>query len=317
MTTEETLPQKPSFGRRLLLAFKATFIFLFKVLLTLLIVGAIGAAIYFGAPVLIEEYLLKDVRLNTSQIQEISNQMEAEEKLTSERLDDLQERLASLETQGDAGKQTLADLQAQLSAAENKLQAQSESIQDIEAIQASLEDYAASLAALEDKLAAYQSDLEDIQTEVNTLSRTLAGNQSDIEDLRARLDAREPAQILRQELELLKVMELITRVRVSIGDQNYGLAEDDLEAAQELLLTLGLDLPTEQAAYLETIAARLGQAAENLIRAPSLVNQDLEVAWQFLLQGLPQETQDEATQSTPTAEAGGEQAATPTPTPQP
>ena len=54
MSTENSIPDRPSFGKRLWLAFKNLVIFLFKVLLTLLIIGAVGAAIYFGAPVLIE-----------------------------------------------------------------------------------------------------------------------------------------------------------------------------------------------------------------------------------------------------------------------
>lgn len=309
MSTEETLPQKPSFGRRVWLAFKALFLFLLKVLLTLLIVGAIGAAIYFGAPVLIDEYLLKDVRLNTSQIQEISGRMEAERALNAERLTDFQERLSDLETQGDTNKQALAEISAQLAVVETRLQEQTESAQEIEDLGAALEEYAAALASLESKLADYQTDLEEIQSQVAGLDPGLSRNQTEIEALKARLDAREPAQILRQELELLKVMELITRVRVSIGDQNYGLAADDLEDAQALLLALSLDLTADQAAYLDTIAARLGQAAGNLVRAPSLVDQDLEIAWQFLLQGLPDETLQ-----TPTPEAGSAQEATPTPT---
>lgn len=315
MTTEETLPQKPSFGRRVWLAFKAVVVFLFKVLLTLLIVGAIGAAIYYGAPVLIDEYLLKDVRLNTSQIQEISGRMEVESALNTERLTDFQERLSALETQGDADKQALAEMSAQLAAAETRLQEQAKSAQEIEDLRTVLEEYTTALASLESQLTDYQTDLEKIQSQVAALDAGRSADQTEIEALIARLDAREPAQILRQELELLKVMELITRVRVSIGDQNFGLAADDLGAAQALLLALSLDLPADQVAYLDNIATRLAQAAGNLVRAPSLVDQDLEIAWQLLLQGLPDEIQGDEALQTPTPESGTAQDATPTPKP--
>ncbi len=317
MSTEETLSQKPSFGQRIWMAFKKVLLFLFKVLLTLLIVGAIGAAIYFGAPVLIDEYILKDVKLNTSQIQEISGRMEAESILTSERLADFQERLTALETQGDANKQALANLGAQLDAAQNKLQEQVETAQELVDLRAALDEYAASLTSLESHLADYQADLQDIQSQVDGLEGTLSGNQDEIEALKTRLDAREPAQILRQELELLKVMELITRVRVSIGDQNFGLASDDLEAAQGMLLGLSLELPANQAAYLDAIATRLSQAADNLVQAPSLVDEDLEIAWQFLLQGLPEETQGDDSLISTTPETDTTQDATPTPTTEP
>ena len=174
MTTEETSPQKPSAGRRLWLAFKTAVLFLFKVLLTLLIVGAIGAAIYFGAPVLIEQYLLKDVRLNTSQIQEISGRMEAESALNTERLADFQERLAALETQGDADKQALAKMSAQLAEAESALQEQAQSSQEIEDLRTALAEYAAALASLESQLADHQTGLAEIQSEVASLDAGLS-----------------------------------------------------------------------------------------------------------------------------------------------
>ena len=93
MSTDDPIPQEPSFGKRLLLAFKHFLLFIFRITLTLLILGAIGAAIYLGAPVIIDEYLLKDVKINSGHIQEISTQLETNANLTQERLADLQTRL--------------------------------------------------------------------------------------------------------------------------------------------------------------------------------------------------------------------------------
>ena len=43
---------------------KRLLIFLARVILIVIIVGVVGIAVYFGAPVLIDEYLLKDVNLD-------------------------------------------------------------------------------------------------------------------------------------------------------------------------------------------------------------------------------------------------------------
>ena len=305
MSTDETIPQKPSFGRRFLLAMKRLFLFLLRVCLTLLVLGAVGTAIYLGAPVLIDEYLLKDVKINSSQLRDISADLETNSEITSEKLADLQIRLGNLEIQGDSDKQAMSDMGAQLAASEIKLQEQAESIHDFDAVRASLDEYAGSLTSLEERISEYESDMEKIQDELATLNHSAVGNTVQLETLNARFEAREPALILRQDLALLKVMEIVTRVRVSIGDGNFGLAKDDLDAAQELLISLTLDLPADQVKYLDTIADRLNLASNNLIQAPTLVDQDLEAAWQLLLQGLPVEVQtDELT-------------TTPTPTPQP
>ena len=121
MSTENSIPKRPSFGRRLWLAFRSLVIFLFKILLVLLIIGAVGAAIYFGAPVLVDEYLLKDVEVNSSKLELIESDLENNSEFINQRLADLQTRIDTLEIQGDTDEETIADLQAQLAAAESSL----------------------------------------------------------------------------------------------------------------------------------------------------------------------------------------------------
>ena len=71
------MDDKPSFSRRVYLGLKKVGLFIYRVILITIIVGIIGVAIYLGAPVLINEYLLKDVHLNTSKIQEIESSVES------------------------------------------------------------------------------------------------------------------------------------------------------------------------------------------------------------------------------------------------
>jgi len=305
MSTENEVAIKPSFGRRLWIAFKRFIIFLFRVLLTLVILGAIGTAIYLGAPVVINDYLLKDVKINSEKIQDIDTELEANTTFLNQRLADLQTRIETLEIQSDTDKQTIDELKAQLADAEVIIQDQSGSISNLESLSSSLDELGDALASLEDKISLQEQYLEDMGGELTTLSQSIGGNQLELEELKAQLEAQAKIGTLRQELELLKVMELITRARVSIGQENTGLARDDLQAAQDLLAILSAELPAYQAQYLADIAQRLALASENLTNAANLVDEDLEVAWQLLLQRLPGEPV--ATEPTPT----------PTPTTQP
>ena len=315
MSTENEVPQKASFGRRLLTAFKRLFIFLFRVLLTLFIIGAIGAAIYLGAPVLIDEYLLKDVKINTEQIQDITAELEANTEFWSQRLADLQNRIETLEIQSDNDKQTIDSLKTQLTETNALIQSQKSSLDQLEVLQLSLDEYGEMLSSFEEQVALHEGDLEEIQGKLSTLNQSVEGNQEELAELSAQLEAQPQIGTLRQELELLKVMELITRARVSIGQNNIGLATDDLLAAQDLLASLSTELPAYQAKYLSNIVQRLELATENLTSSTDLVDEDLEVAWQLLLQQLPDEASED--ELTPTPSSTQEEGETPTPTPQP
>lgn len=316
MSTENETSTQPSFGRRLYLAFKRMFIFLFRVLLTLLILGAVGAAIYLGAPVLIDEYLLKDVKIQSEQIQEINKELDANTEFLNQRLTDLQSRLEILEIQSDTDKGTIEDLKTQLAVAEGTIQDQTASIDNLGTIQTSLDEYSAMVSDLEEQISVYEGYFEDVQTDIENLGLSTEENQRELEELAALMEGQDEIGTLRQELELLKVMELVTRVRVSIGQENIGLAKDDLQTAQDLLVSLTSELPAFQAQYLSDIAQRLALAAENLDRATNLVDEDLEVAWQLLLQKLPQE-QLETIDLTPTIVPTEGADVTPTPTPEP
>jgi cell division septation protein DedD len=114
---------------------------------------------------------------------------------------------------------------------------------------------------------------------------------------------------------MLKVMELITRARVSIGQENIGLVRDDLQAAIDILVDLGPEVTAEQASYLDDISQRLSFAIENISESPDLVDEDLEVAWQMLLKGLPDETDGIEEGKTQEQLEEGDQVSTPSPSP--
>jgi chromosome segregation ATPase len=291
-------------------------VFTLKVLIVLVVLGALGAALYLGGPLLIDEYLLKDVRVNSEQIQDVSAELEANAEFMEQRLSDLHNRIEALEIQNDTDQQVIDDLSIQLDEAQNTLQEQSAALEDLGDLRSSLDDVRAQLALFEDQINELDDNLGDFQTELRLLNQSALENQQALKELRDRQDAEDTVGTLRQELELLKVMELITRARVSIGQDNTGFAGDDLQSAQDILASLSQELPAFQAEYLSNIAQRLDLASNNLTGAPGLVDEDLEVAWQLLLQGLP-ETQEELGAAPTTAATDEVESPTPTPTAQP
>ncbi|MBU1661478.1 MAG: hypothetical protein KKD28_08390 [Chloroflexi bacterium] len=313
MSTENTSPPKPSFGRRIVLAVKA---FLRAVLLVLISLILVTALVLVGSQLLGRGYFMQSVDKNTSQIHDLSIRHDQDNELITQRLADLLVRLNVLEIQSDTDKQTIADLQTQLTAAEEALQEQATSLENVPALQVALDEYGAALTALETWLEGYDANLEGLQSDVDNLSQSAEADRAEIQALSEKLQTQDTLVTLRHELELLKAMELITRARVSIGQHNIGLAQDDLQAARELLSALSAEVPEYQAASLADIILRLELAEKNLVEAPDLVDQDLEVAWQLLLPGLQSyDSTDDAT-STPTATptTGDDAEATPTPT---
>lgn len=318
MMKEDQVHREPTFVMRMWLAFKNLLWFVFRLLLIVLIIAALGLAIYLGGPILIEEYLLKDVRINTSAIEAIQTQSVNSNDTFSERLGDFQGRLDNLELNQDDFSQMISEFETQLATIEAKLIAQEENLGKLDTQMNKIENLESSISVLLTQVPAVNSDLDEIQSEIDDqfaeVFKTLEENQAEIEILNTQLETEDSLDYLRDEIEMLKVMELITRARVSMGQENIGLAKDDLQAAIDILLDLRPEVTAEQATYLDDISKRLSFAVENISKAPSLVNEDLEVAWQMLLQGLPVETNITGENKT---QEQLEEDKTPTPSPTP
>ena len=319
MTKEDQVPQKPSFGRRMWLAFKNLLWFVFRLLLVVVVIAALGLAIYLGGPILIEEYLLKDVRVNSSSIEAIQTQAANSNDQLSERLGDFQGRIDSLELNQDDLSQMISEFEAQLAAIETELTYQEDNLNTLETQVVIIENLEAPISVLLTRVPAINSDLEEVQTKIDDqfaeVVATLEENQAEIDTLNAQLEAKDSLDHLRNEIKMLKVMELITRARVSIGQENIGLVRDDLQAAIDILLDLRPEVTARQALYLDDISQRLSFAIENISESPDLVDEDLEVAWQMLLQGLPDDIDGIEQGKTQEQLEVEDQMSTPSPTP--
>lgn len=189
---------------------------------------------------------------------------------------------------------------------------------------------AGSIGALNDGLTALQSDFNNASVRLDTFG----GEVDDLTVAVAVLDetavsaqnqaaASETAVTdMAQTLMLFRAWELIARARLRLLENNPGLAQADVEAADEMLQLLILVLPAEADTF-QTVQTRLALAAENLHANPNLAGADLENAWDELDQILTQRLQPMLTElelglgdalETPVAQ---DNAVTPTPTPPP
>lgn len=193
------------------------------------------------------------------------------------------EQLAALQTRQSQSEQAIADLQARLNLMET---AQAEN------------------AWARDELDGRVSSIEE---EIAAHTQTLAALEAVQAALQARANATD-AELARQ-IKLLKSMELLSRARMFLYQSNFGMARQDIRTARSLLGEVQPDAPASLADDLTEVIHRLDLTLSNLPNFPVAARDDLDIAWEVLLAGLPP---DEAT-ATPLPGAGI--TATPTPLP--
>jgi hypothetical protein len=93
------------------------------------------------------------------------------------------------------------------------------------------------------------------------------------------------AASLEVQIQILKVMQILSRGRLHLAQSNYGIARQDIETSREILLAL-------QAQYadlevLDGVVDRLTMTSQGLPESPLQARNDLETAWQILLEELP------------------------------
>ena len=202
-------------------------------------------------------------------------------------------QVRQLQTQQEQTEQELAGLQARLEAMEDGQSQNGESFTELDQ----------RLNELEEEIHARTESLE-------TLERMLA-------DLEGKNEANSVE--LERQINLLKAMELLSRARLSMYQSNFGLARGDVGIARDLLAALQPDAPESQAEELDAVLLRLDMVLSNLPDFPVAASDDLDIAWQILLSGLPETTPTVVTTLTPIGSVSPTPSAadiTGTPTPQ-
>lgn len=247
-------PVGPSLGQRVGRFFR----FLLTLLFILLILGGIGAGLYFGLPIVYEKYVLP-VQQNTAQ-------------------------MAAIQARQADNEQAVAELRTQ--------------VEDLAGAQA---DQAQALEQLDGRVG-------DIETEIAAHTQTLAA----LEEMQSTLEAQGQATNaeLERQVGLLKSMELLARARLFLYQSNFGLAEQDVQAARDILADLRPAAPADLADDLDQVLQRLDLTLTNLPTFPVAASDDLDIAWIILLGGVPPAEPTATPTAVPTLEAPS---ATPTP----
>ncbi len=298
------------FGRALLGLFK----FILRLLFVLLLAVALGAGIFFGIsrglPALERSYV-QPVRDNAAAITALEARATQSAEQTGAQITALQERITALEVQNDSAENTLAEIQSQLETL-NPL------LDDQAALAARLDELDAAIAGLDEALAAIESENA---AEISALESGIDENAAALEALAEEIAANDfPVAQAYADLQLVKVMALLTRAQVFVFQENAGLAQTDVESARDLLLSLAED-PAFAAFNLSPILTRIDLALESLPGQPDRAANDLEAAWDLLLEGAAGEalaggetdSGAESDSPTPTPAATPTPTATPTP----
>jgi len=228
------------------------FVNILRYLLILALIAGVVVAIYFGAPYLYEKFILP-IEANTARLDEIENKQAADIEQLTGQITDLKSRLADLETRQTTTAQALAEAQGEITALESALQSQSETLTQLDAMQATLDTLSLSVTDHETRFVEINDALAEVQ----------------------------------RELMFSRAIEMLSRARLYLYESNFGLARLDVQTARDLLLTLQSDIAADKNATLQEVITRLDLALDNLPTSPVIAVDDVDIAWQLLVNGLP------------------------------
>ena len=179
------------------------------------------------------------------------------------------------------------------------------------------------LEQLDDQLSGIQGQVEALEAELEGAISAHDETLGNLDEIEASLDSlletsKEQEQLLvlndtaiadvRRQVNLSRSIELLTRAQLYLSQNNFGLAKSDIENARDILLSLQTEMPTERAEALEVVIDHLSFALENLPKYPIIALDGVNIAWQLLVNDLPdlpelplvEETETPVPEPTPT-----------------
>jgi hypothetical protein len=171
-------------------------------------------------------------------------------------------QMAELQSQQKLTEQDVTNLKKQL----NTLEAgQSQNVQSLNELDTRLSSIETEIAAHTKSLAA----LDEMQTELQAQDEATAAD-------------------LQREINVLKSMELLSRARLFMYQSNFGLARQDVQIARDVLADIELEKGDQFADDVDAVIRRLDLVLTNLPNFPVAASDDLDIAWQILLSGMPE-----------------------------
>jgi archaellum component FlaC len=233
-------------------------------LLVVVIVGVgLGAGAYFGVPALYREFI-EPVQENTRRVTDLEAALTLEQDQSRREAAQAGERLDALEAQLELIGDGLAGLQDEVENLQTITSDITQGLEDLQDLPDGVEGLTAAMQVLTVRLESVESGLSGIEI---------------------------PAQRIERQMELLRVMTLLTRARLWLVQDNLGLADEDVQMARDILATLVDEAVEEDSLQIQPIVERLDMALEDIRTSPVVAADELEIAWKLLVSasGAPEE----------------------------
>ncbi len=263
------------------------FVFILRLGLLLVVIAVLVAAYIFGWPIVYAKYVLP-VQNNTARMAVLETNQQAG-----------QDQLFALQTQLPGLAASQSDQSAVVTAQAARLDTLEKSLKEqFQALTVSQTEQAAGLTALAPRLSTLESFTKEYSQALAALQSTQTSLQSGDE---------RGVNEMKQQVTLLKSMELLSRARLFLYQSNFGLARQDVQSARDLLGSAQTQPGDSLDKSLAEVLQHLDLALSRLPDFPIAASDDLDIAWQILLGGQAQRV------TTPIAPAVNETAPTLTP----
>ncbi len=159
----------------------------------------------------------------------------------------------------------------------------------------------ASIRNLEAQVADLQSQLNAVNSHIDAVEKTIETQTASIaklEEIQSALEKEFTTQnnsvmiALKREIMFTRAIEMLSRSRLFLSQSNFGLAKQDVQSARDILAELKIDAPVYQQPALDSILTRLDFALGNLPTFPVIAADDVDIAWQLMMMGLPESAAD-------------------------
>lgn len=285
--SHENLQQRPGCGSRLVWIAKAVFV--------LLLVVAVLVAIVWGSYTI---YQMVQGEINRSS-GSVATRFEAQDS----RIDILRQEVNALIASNPSQEDQIAQLQQQVTAVNTQLSDLDSDLSQQNSVLATLEasmattlsndeTSASSIVVLNDSLAALQGDFNNASTRLDTFGGEVDNLTGDVALLgETAVTAQDQAlksetavNEMAQTLMIFRAWELVARARLRLLENNTGLAQADIDEADNMLRVLILTQPedSDEANAYQSVQTRLALAANNLAFDTAIASADLETAWDVL-----------------------------------
>ncbi|MCJ7624748.1 MAG: hypothetical protein MUO76_14700 [Anaerolineaceae bacterium] len=257
---------------------------LLRLILVVLIGSVLGAACYFGFLYVYRGKIINPANDNMVQIHQLETKQVQAQTRIDERLSQFSERLTELESQQAQVGEVISEIQI--------------NVQDLDAVLEEQTIILDHLADLETSIDELGTTIEELETTDERLSQAIIQNSENIALVQITLavtessadsEGAEVLSVLKREVQVLHAMELLNRSRLYLIQNNLGFAEQDLQFARDVLLQLYADAPVFQQEVVTGWIQRLDMVIANLPELPVLASNDLEIVWQMMAAGLPDE----------------------------